>query len=118
VTQPNPGDEARPITVGGRDVLVRPLLGSQAVLMMRLVRNLQKQKVDDYDMGAIVTNTAKILDVVESALVDQADKDYIEELIIDRKLDLKELVAVVTVFDDAAVAEKPKVRRGRPRKQA
>lgn len=112
----DPGADTRLIPVNGRQIVVRELLPAQAILIMRLIRNLRRDiGPDDVDRMTIINNTAKVLDIIESAVVQQEDRDYLEDLIVERKLDLKELVGVVTAFRDD-VEEKPKVRRGRPRK--
>lgn len=112
----DPGEETRLIPVHGRQIMVREVLPAQAVLIMRLIRNLRRDVTPDVDRMVVINNTAKILDIIESAVVQQSDRDYLEDLIVDRKLDLKELVGVVTAFKAADEEEPPKVRRGRPRK--
>lgn len=112
----DPGEDTRLIPINGRQIVVRELLPAQAILIMRLIRNLRRDLAPDADRAVIINNTAKILDIIESAVVQQSDRDYLEDLIVERKLDLKELVGVVTAFREDEDEEKPKVRRGRPRK--
>lgn len=117
MTQADPGEETRIVPVGERSIVVRRVTPAQRVLLMRITRNLRRG-VGDESEGAdirVMENTAKILDIIESAVVQQTDRDYMEDLIIERKLDLKEMVGFVTVFDreDAEEAKPARVRRGR-----
>jgi hypothetical protein len=99
----------------GRDIEVRPLLPAQDLLMLKIARGLRGLKVDEPGPGLL--EAAKILEILESALVKPDDVEFIEELIIKRDLDLKEVIYLVAGKDPEQVDQKPKVRRGRPPKR-
>jgi len=120
MTQTDPGEETRIIPVGGRSIVVRRVTDAQRILLMRLVRNIGdlKEGQDTTAREKAMKNVAKILDIIDSTVVQESDWDHLEKLIITRKLDMKELVGVVTAFDEEQPTQKPVVRRGRPPKKA
>jgi hypothetical protein len=120
MTQADPGEETRIIPVGGRQVVVRKVTDAQRILLMRLVRNIVdlEGSPDTAASNKAMKNVAKILDIIDSTVVQESDWDHIEKLIITRKLDMKELVGVVTAFNEEQPTQRPVVRRGRPPKKA
>lgn len=106
MTNPEP---TRTVSFRGRDLIIQELLPAQHLLMIKIVRDLRKLGTN---LNESVLDAAKILDILESALVDPGDVEFIEDLIIKRQLDLKE---VIYLLADEREEEKPKVvRRGRP----
>jgi len=104
--------ETEMVDVQGRKVEIKQLNDAQIALMARDVRLLTKAGVDGTrKMDAV----ARMFSVLESVVLKQEDKDYMEDLIVAGELDLKQLTSFVTVFmEDEEEAPKPKVRRGRP----
>lgn len=104
--------EKRNVELRGRMVAVQDLVDAQMMLLAREAKVLRdKNSSNDRKMSSV----GRMFTVLESALVEPDDRDYMNDLIATGDLDLRELVAFVTAFETDAVAEvKPKVRRGRP----
>jgi hypothetical protein len=113
MTQPDPGRDTRVINVKGRSIVVRQLLDAQAILMMREARTLQR---DDVDIDRKFKGVERLFNILETAIVQQDDRDYLTDLIVAGQLELRDLMDVVTIFSEEET--KPKVRRGRPAKRA
>jgi hypothetical protein len=112
-----PKEETRTVDIKGRKVEVHQLTDMQLMFMAREARKLQKMK-PDADNGDTILSIGRVLDVLESAVVKQDDKDYLLDLTIAGNLKLNDMMQVLTVFSDNGEEEKPKVRRGRPPRSA
>jgi hypothetical protein len=108
MTTPDPGRETRIVDVKGRNVVVRAMVDAQMVLMAREAKLLQR---DDVSSDRKLSGVSRMFDILESTVVQDEDREYLENLIAAGDLDLRELLSFVTVF---ATEDKPKVRRGRP----
>lgn len=93
---------------------MRELLPAQELLLLKIARSLRRLGEED---GPSILEAAKILDILESALVKVEDIDFMEDLIIKRQLDLKEVMFLTIGKEPEQVEEKPRVRRGRPPKR-
>jgi hypothetical protein len=109
-TSPDLGRETRIVDVKGRSVVVRQLNDSQLMLMAREAKVLQGSAADG---ARKMSATARIFDILESAVVQQEDRDYLIDLVTAGDLGLADLIGFVTVFVPEQ-DDKPKVRRGRP----
>lgn len=107
MTTPDPGKETRLVDVKGRNVVVRQLLDAQLLLLAREARLAQR---DDTDSQRRLVAVGRIFDLLESAVVQQEDRDYLMDLTVAGELNMVDLTGFVTVFTEE---EKPKVRRGR-----
>jgi len=120
MTDPTPG-AVRPVTVRDRKILVRKLIDTQYMLLNRCAQILTRPHVDK---GKKLETIDRMFTVLESAIVNDEDREFLEDLMAEGKLDLRELLGFVTVFegdeeDDSKVEEQPKVRRARtPAKRA
>lgn len=112
MTEEAPGREVRTVVVQGRDIVVQRLVDTQMMLMARDAKRLQDDKLPT---NVKLDAASRMFDILESAIVEPADVEYMEELMVKGKLDLRELTEFVTVFQvEEASAGKPRVRRGRP----
>ena len=85
-TSPDPGRETRLIDIKGRLITVRQLKDA----------------------------ISRMFDILESAIVQQEDKDYLTALNVAGDLEITDLMVFISSFNEPQAAEKPKVRRGRP----
>lgn len=112
MTQPTPADpgrETRVIDLKGRQVVVRQLTDAQQLLMSREATLLRKDNIErDRKMVAV----GRIYDMLESAVVQPDDLEYVTELNVSGNLELKDMMEFVSVFGKEE--DKPRVRRGRP----
>ncbi len=106
------GPETRVVNVRDRSIVVRQIIDTQMMLLAREAKVLQRDDIDtDRQLNAI----DRMFRILESAIVQPSDREFLEDLMTDGELDLRELISFVTVFrDEGESAPKPKVRRGRP----
>lgn len=111
-TPVDPGRETQIVLVRDRNVVIRQLIDTQRMLIARWAVMLQR---DDVTGEQKLNLLNKMFDTLESVIVQQEDRDFLEELMAAGELDLRELIGFMTAFDKNAAGEaaKPKVRRGR-----
>jgi hypothetical protein len=107
---PDSGRETRVVDVRGRSIVVRKIIDTQMMLLAREAKVLQR---DDIGTDRQLTAVDRMFRILESAIVQPSDRDFLEDLMLDGELDLRELTSFVTVFGETEVSAKPKVRRGR-----
>jgi|SRR6188474_2697063 len=111
MTEPE-NDNERTIPLNGRPVAVRKLTDTQMVHALRHARILQK---DDVPKTVKLDSVERIFHILHTVVLKEDDQKYLTEQEEAGKIELKDLMAVVTAFGDGAEEEeKPKVRRGRP----
>jgi hypothetical protein len=81
--------------------------------MLLLAREARLASREDTDGTRRFQGVGRIFDILESVVISDDDKDFLMELTVKGKLELKDLMDFVTAFDEE---QKPKVRRGRPPK--
>ena len=107
----DPGRETQVVEVRGRSIVVRKIIDTQMMILAREARVLQR---DDVTSDRRLTAIDRMFRILESSVVQPTDREYLEELMLDGELDLRELTSFVTVFGNKAESEAPpKVRRGR-----
>lgn len=104
----DPGKETQLVPVKGRNIVVRQLTDAQLLLFGREARLASK---NDTDPERRLSGIARIFDILESAVVQDEDREYLMDLTVQGELQLKDLMDFLTIFSDGE--EKPKVRRGR-----
>jgi hypothetical protein len=102
------GTETRIVEIGGRSVVVRQLRDVQLTLLAREAKQIQKSDVEG---SRRVDAAARMFDILESAVVQETDRDYLLDEITAGNLEFKDLLNFISAFTEQ---EKPKVRRGRP----
>jgi hypothetical protein len=114
MTAPDPGRDTRLVDVKGRNVVVRQLNDAQLLLLAREARLAEREGTDNQRRLMAV---GRIFDLLESAVVQDEDREYLMDLTVAGDLSVGDLMGFVTAFRDEG-EEKPKVRRGRPPKRA
>lgn len=103
------GVETRLVPVGTRQIVVRQLKDAQYVLLGREAKVIGDNSSDgERKMKAV----SRIMDLLESAVVQEDDREYLIDLNIKGELTLAMLLTFVTIF---STEDKPAVRRGRAR---
>ena len=114
MTTPESG-ETRPVPFHGRDILVQQVTDAQKLLMSREVRNVLRP---DLDKTVRLNALGHTFDLLESVIVKPEDVEFLEDLILKRKIDIPDLRPLLTAFGEAEEPEeKPRARRGRPAKR-
>lgn len=106
---PDPGKETRIVDVRGKSVVVKMLLDAQLLLLAREARLAQSQ---DTESNRRMIAISRIFDILETAIVQESDREYCLNLAIKGELSLGDMLGFINAFSDED--EKPKVRRGRP----
>jgi hypothetical protein len=106
---PDPGKETRIVPVHGKNIVVRMLTDAQYLLLAREARVAQQP---DLDNGRRLTAISRIFDILETAMVQDSDREYCVDLAAKGQLTLADMLGFINAFGDEE--EKPKVRRGRP----
>lgn len=109
MTSPDSGRETRVVLVRERSIVVRRLIDTQMLLLAREAKVLQR---DDVDTDRKLDGIDRMFRILESAVVQPSDRDFLQELMLDGQLDLRELLSFVTAFNEETAA-RPKARRGR-----
>lgn len=102
----DPGKDTRLVPVKGRNVVVRQLNDAQLLLLGREARLAAK---DDTEQSRRLAAVGRIFDLLESAVVQMEDKDYLMDLTVSGDLELKDMMGFITAFGEP----KQRVRRGR-----
>jgi hypothetical protein len=107
-TPEDPGKETRIVDVKGRNIVVRQLTDAQLLLLGREARLAAK---DDVEQTRRLAGVGRIFDILESAVVQEEDREYLLDLTVQGDLHLSDLMSFITVFGEPQ--SKPRVRRGR-----
>jgi hypothetical protein len=112
MTTSDPGRSTRIVPVHGRNIVIRQLVDTQLMLLNRSARILQRTDVDAETKGTTVDRMFMIL---ENQVVQPEDREFLEDLMAEGKLDLRELLSFVSIFNEDSddVDTKLKVRRAR-----
>lgn len=110
MTATDPGRETQVVLVRDRSIVVRKLIDTQMLLLAREAKILQR---DDVSVDRKMDSIDRMFRILESAVAQPSDREFLEELMLAGELDLRELLSFVTVFGADEIEEKPKVRRGR-----
>jgi hypothetical protein len=104
----DPGRETEIVDVQGKSIVVRMLTDAQYLLLAREARLAQQPDVENIRrLNAI----SRIFDILETAIVQDTDREYCVDLAAKGKLTLGDMLSFINAFGEDDV--KPKVRRGR-----
>lgn len=104
----DPGKETRIVDIKGRSVVVRQLNEAQYMLMAQMAKVVSDRNAG----GEARINAATImLRLFNAGIVQQEDRDYIQELNIEGGLEISDLLQIITVFTEDQ-PKKATVRRG------
>jgi hypothetical protein len=110
----DPGKETRIVDVHGRNIVVRALNDAQLLLIAREARLAQ---IPETTPERRLVAVSRIFDILENAIVQDADKEYLMDLTVQGTLTLTDMTGFISAFGDAEEDEKPRARRGRPAKR-
>lgn len=111
MTNADPGLETRIVPVQGRSIVIRQLIDAQMMLLNRGARLLQR---DDLDKESKLATVDRMFTILESVVVQPEDREFLEDLMAEGKLSLRDMMSFISAFNEDQEEEKPKVRRGRP----
>lgn len=109
MTSPDPGRETRVVQVRDRNIVVRQLQDTQMLILGREAKILQR---DDVSVDRKMDSVDRMFRVLESAIVQASDREFLDGLMLDGELNLREFLSFVSAFKPEE-STKPKVRRGR-----
>src|SRR5690348_16035819 len=111
-TPEDSGRETQVVTIGDRSIVLRKLTDAQRTLVGRWASMLTRSDVDGAQKLSLID---KMFTTLESVIVQQTDRDFVEDLMARGEMDLKTLHGFVTAFDQPSEpgARPSKVRRGR-----
>lgn len=114
MTSTDPGRQTQIVPVCGRNIVIKKLTDIQMSLLLRGSRILASDHVDNDQKLEMMEQMFQILD---SVVVQDADKKWVLEQQIKGNLELKDMTSWVTVFGDEGedAKKKPTVRRSRAR---
>lgn len=107
----DPGTDTRIVPINGCSIVVRKINDAQIALMARETKQAQRSDIDNSRRMAAV---ARMFDILESAVVQDSDREFLLDGIVAGKVEMKDLLSFVSAFSEDQEEEKPKVRRGRP----
>ena len=105
----DPGTDTRIVPINGRSIVVRQLRDAQLTLLAREAKEIQRG-----DRTRQMDAAARMFNILESAVVQDSDREFLLDEITVGKVELKDILAFVSAFSEDQEEEKPKVRRGRP----
>lgn len=107
--------------LAGRNVEFRPPTDAQFMVVHRILDRVKQQMDDtgsDALSGSAIGQVAKIMDVLDSMVVTPADRNFLEQKILDRTVDFSELFnAFQTAAEQIADEDKPVAKKA-PAKKA
>lgn len=79
-------------TIGDREVQFRPPTDAQALVLGRLLRLAEGAGEDEAKLAGTIHQLSKVLDILDSMVVNPGDRNWIEQRILDGDLDMSELM--------------------------
>jgi hypothetical protein len=111
--------DTRSITVKGRDIKVVQPTDVQFMLMgreaQRVQRALRNDTISKEQVPGLLSSMATVLDILETRVVDEGDREYLIDLMKAGELGLNELTPIINAFaaEEDDTPKKPVARRGR-----
>lgn len=105
------------VPLAGREIEFQPPTDAQFLVVHRILGRTKRamdESTDERANSAVMTDIAKILDVLDSMVVDPKEREFLERKIIDRTLDFKELL---DAFTEAGRERKEEQERAAPAKK-
>lgn len=107
------------VSLGGRDITLRQFNETQFMQLQHETLVLKRSEDGNMPFERVQKSLDRVFRAIRSAIPDEEQRDYIDDLMAEGELDLRELVRAVFVFNREAAVEDEKpvqVRRGRPRR--
>lgn len=109
-----------PITFRGREMYVVMPNPTQLAVWKRILQRLQNTHEADWTAEAVVDSLAKLVRIVETLLVEQVDRSWLEDELLDGTLDFPKLAPIITLateaFQQAAEGNNRESRRAAAKK--
>ena len=110
-------EETRTVTILDREINVVKFNETQFMLVGREIQRVQRlirdETVAKEDVKSILSSMARVLNMLESRVVDPEDRDFLVEKMSEGELSIFDVMPIISAFrddeDDAPV--KPKVHR-------
>lgn len=87
-------------TINGREIKFQPPTDAQTLMMMRLSRIGESAMSDNGNLGDALESMSKILDIIDSMVVEPSDRSWLEQRILDRSMNLESLLSVFATEND------------------
>lgn len=101
----------------GRNIALKKLTDLQLMLMARETEKLRRNDSEDADSGWRVTSAARIMDLLDSVVLNDDDREFLLKETVAGRFDLPDALELIKTVQTDAAQSKPTVRRGRPRKR-
>jgi hypothetical protein len=121
-TVPEPSEATEPgpkkwavYNLAGRDIEFAMPSPEQLMVLRRVARQISSP---DATISGQITGMGKVLDAISACMVNPADSEYADGLVLDRKIELEGLVPMITAVlrgPNAQQAEPAKPKRVRRR---
>lgn len=97
-------------TLAGRDIEFSMPSPEQLMVLRRVARQLS---APDATLSSQIVNMAKVLDAISACMVNPADSEYADGLVLDRTVGLEELVPMIqAVLRGPGVDKEPAPKTG------
>lgn len=90
-----------PITFQGREMYVAMPSPTQLAVWKRILQRLQNTPENDWTADAVVDELSRLQRIVETLLAEPADKRWLEDQLLDNRLDFKGLAPIITLATEA-----------------
>lgn len=112
ITAPEPEVETRLVPIHGRDILVKRIGETQLMQLNHEAAVLQR---DDLTAARLQKGLDRVYRTLTSTVVKEEDSDFLQDLMADGDLDIKELIEFIKSFHtETAPTNGPvRVQRGR-----
>jgi hypothetical protein len=109
MTDQEVAEPERPIMFNGREMYVWMPRPEQLLVWRRTLRRLQDMEENDWTADEVMKALERTRKIIDSVLVNETDKDWLDDQMLDRKLTLKDTGGIIQLtveaFADAAKGE-------------
>lgn len=116
---------AFPYTLKGRKMWFKPAIHAQFILLQREWLKMTQLKEGEQYGKLYIAVQVKTLAVIESQFLDEADREWVEDLMLNGKIDIPDLMPILSggkggkeTDDDAEVEQAPRAARRAVKKAA
>lgn len=109
---------AFPYTLKGRKMWFKPAIHAQFILLQREWLKMTQLKEGEQYGKLYIAVQVKTLAVIESQFLDEADREWVEDLMLNGKIDIPDLMPILSggkggkeTDDDAEVEQAPRAQR-------
>lgn len=99
--QPEPEMPTLPITFQGREMYVTMPSPTQLAVWKRILQRLQNTPENNWTADAVVDELARLHTIVDTLLVEETDKRWLEDELLGGRMDFRGLAPIVTQATEA-----------------